>query len=45
VFAADAAYCTAQDLGEDEISPVPTLSEWGLITLSSILGLIRFKVM
>lgn len=46
LFAIDSVSCTVEDLGgEEEISSVPTLSEWGLISIAAILGTVGFIVM
>ncbi len=45
LFAVDAVSCTVEDLGgEEEISSVPTLSEWGLFAMAGILGIVGFMV-
>lgn len=43
-FAVDAVTCTAGSLGGEEISTVPTLSEWSLIVMAGLLGIIGFLV-
>lgn len=46
LFAIDSVSCTVEDLiGDDEISSVPTLSEWGLIAMAGVLGAVGFMVM
>lgn len=45
LFAIDSISCTAEDLGgEDGVSSVPTLSEWGMIAMASILGIVGFII-
>lgn len=45
LFAIDAVSCTVEDLiGDDEVTSVPTLSEWGMIAMACILGIVGFMV-
>lgn len=45
LFAIDAVSCTVEDLiGDDEVSSVPTLSQWGMIAMACILGIVGFII-
>ena len=40
------AFCQLDNVSVSSvISPIPTLSEWGLITMAGILGIVGFMVM
>lgn len=41
----DTGNCPGFSLGNSEISNVPTLSEWGLIAMAGVLGIVGFIVM
>lgn len=45
LFAIDAVSCTVEDELGDGVSSIPTLSEWGLIAMAGILGIVGFIAM
>lgn len=40
----DSRFCPSFVLGEPDVSNVPTLSQWGLIAMAGVLGIIGFMV-